>query len=489
MAMQPRQETLGTPEFKQAVALIQKRAERQIDIEKLTKIFVQSDIFVRTLSNDNQLILGRRGTGKTHMIRFFAQHQVLIGDVVNYIDCTKLGSGYQSIPGMTASDMATKYFSAFLNELCTDLLDSVIRMENPNEEKQNHLFSLLTNVADFLAYDAAAQQSHFNYRQITDTIEAVLDGLGVSRLFVLLDEWAQIPNAVQPHFAEFLKRSIFPIPRISTKILAVNYQCEFSERVGDGYVGIQRGADLADVLDVDSYLIYDEKRDQVVSFFGQVLYNHLGVELGWDLAKPPEEKLNEIDRLFTQKPAFIQLVRAAEGNCRDFLCIFGRAYFDGFLTRSGGKGISISNVEQAAGSWFEQEKVSNVKIEGPVITALTRIYEEVIKGYKSRTFLVHSSLSEHPTLMRLLNERVLHKLNITYSHRDKPGERYELFTLDYGAYVKFKGTENEPQEQIFFEPHQVQELAELEKRQIVPVDDHRSIRRIVLDPRSLEGAY
>lgn len=414
---------LTDSKFKEAVTEIKKRAERQLDYSKLVDIFVQTDLFTRSSSTDTQLILGRRGTGKTHMIRVLAQKRKNVGDTVLYIDCTNLGSGYSTIPGLTEYEIAAKYFTAFLNQIGTDLLDAVINMEAPDTSTQDRLFQKLTVLSGFLETEDNLGRSRFNYRQIADSLSQILRELGIPRLFILIDEWAQIPVAAQPHFAEYLKRAILPIPEISLKILAVNYQCEFYKTLGGEHVGIQRGADLTDIIDFDAYLIYDEKREQVVNFFGQVLYNHLGAELGWPLRVQVGEKLDAAESLFTQRTAFLQLVRAAEGNCRDFLCIFGRAYFDGFLHTANARKISIPNVESAAGSWFDSEKVSNIKIERPVQAALTHIFENVIKGYKSRTFMVESSKSQNPILMRLLNERVLHKLNILYSHKDRPGVR------------------------------------------------------------------
>src|SRR5437867_12866836 len=83
--------------FKLAVTAIQKRAERQIDDLKLLEVFVATDMFTRSKTSDTQLILGRRGTGKTHMIKAFAHAQKAQGNFVILIDCTQLGSGLSSL--------------------------------------------------------------------------------------------------------------------------------------------------------------------------------------------------------------------------------------------------------------------------------------------------------------------------------------------------------------------------------------------------------
>src|SRR5712692_5452194 len=85
---------LYQPKFSSAVANIQRRAERQTDVRKLEDIFVTSDLMIRAEVTDTQLILGRRGTGKTHMIRVFQLRKQQAGQLVYYFDCTRLGSGY-----------------------------------------------------------------------------------------------------------------------------------------------------------------------------------------------------------------------------------------------------------------------------------------------------------------------------------------------------------------------------------------------------------
>lgn len=110
---------------------------------------------------------------------------------------------------------------------------------------------------------------------------------------------------------------------------------------------------------------------------------------------------------------------------------------------------------------------------------------KVLKGYKSRTFVVEATKTEHPRLLRLLNERILHRLNGTYSHQDRPGVRHEIYTVDYGAYVRYRQTQNAVKEKTFWDLHDCDELTEEETKSLVPVDDKRSIRRIIFDPENL----
>ena len=479
---------LQTRAFRQAVSDLHLRAEKQTDWNRLAEVFVTSDLFDRVQSPNSQLVLGRRGTGKTHLLRVFQQDAVKHGELVLYVDCTSLGSGYSGVD-LDPEVIGQKHFIAFLNELGTDLLDVALRMESADNTRQDGVISKLADgLVSTMKASHEPNQSIFNYRQIADVLGQVLQDLAPGRVYVILDEWARIPQPAQPHLAEYLKRGVLSVPEICLKILAVNYQCEFAIRHNGGRIGLERGADIPDVIDMDKYLVYDEKREFVTSFFAQILFNHLGVNLGWDLSASAGRKESDvIQLLFTQQKTFVELVRAAEGNCRDFLCIFSRAYFDQFRQSSASKTISIDNVVSAATSWFETEKAGNVYADKTARETLTYLVNHVLKGYKSRTFLVESSKAENPRLVQLLNERVLHRLGGTYSHPDKPGVRHDLFTVDYGAYARLRRTVNEVREQVFWEGGDEAVLSEEERELLVPVDDKRSIRRITFDPDDLTG--
>jgi hypothetical protein len=471
--------------FLKAVTSINRRAEKQTDLSKLVEVFVSSDLPTRCEAIEHQIILGRRGTGKTHLLKYFEHEMGLAGKVVYYTDCTRLGSG---IPSACDNPVviASNFFSALLNDLGTYLLDQAIRLEAiPGETQDRIINSLSVGLAAYMHASESERGSVFNYRQISETTSAVLEDLEIDRLYVVVDEWAQIPLAAQPYVAEFIKRALLTVPTISLKLLAVNYQCKFSDTVAGNIVGMQRGADFTDVLDMDQYLIFEKDRSLVTDFFGQLLYNHLGAELGWQSSALPDEKVGGVKRLFTQEPAFTELVRAAEGNCRDFICIFAKAYLEGFRRSDDAKAISIPHVIAAAGTWYSNEKESNIRNEREVGETTSFLLDKVLKPYKSRTFMVELRHEENPRLIRLLNERILHKLNIHYSHPDRPGLRYELFTLDYGAYVAYRGTVNEPKQEVFFDEDDIREMPEKEKVGIVPYDDRRSIRRIVFNPDDL----
>jgi hypothetical protein len=482
---------LDSDKFGKAVNAIYQRAEKQLNVEKLIETYVHTDLASRAMAPDSQLVLGRRGTGKTHMFRVLQEKLGGRGEVTHYIDCRLLGSGLISSTEKP-EQVAQKYFRTLLNDIGTYMLDKAINMEMPPAGLQQKVLGatihgFATQMEPSLTEEIV--KPTFNYRQIYESLRAILADLRIDHLFIIIDEWAQIPISAQPYVAEYLKRAIMTIPEVCIKLLAVNYQYQLSKQSDEGIIGIQSGADITNVLDFDSYLIYDENPDLVKDFFSEVLYNHLGAELLWDLKVTREEKTKRILDIFTQQNSFVELVRAAEGNCRDFLCIFGKAFWEGYRQQRDARAISIPHIRDAASSWFDYAKYINIRDDTAPNKALIFIMNNIIKGYKSRTFMVEASKAQSPVLTRLLNERILHKLSGFYSHKDRPGERYELFNIDYGAYVRFistKETVNESSQGVFPFMSDVPKLSADEQKFMVPRDDKRSIRRIVFDPDVLK---
>src|SRR5260370_276122 len=135
-----------------------------------------------------------------------------------------------------------------MNDLGTALLDYTILLETPAPGVQDRILAKLSEgLVKFMApndrnLDEAA--SLFNYRQIAETVNSILNDLDIGRLFLVLDEWAQIPLAAQPYVAEFIKRALLTVQRVSVKLLAVNYHCKFTHHIKTNIIGLHRVADF-----------------------------------------------------------------------------------------------------------------------------------------------------------------------------------------------------------------------------------------------------
>ncbi|CAI8349989.1 MAG: Uncharacterised protein [Polaribacter sp. SA4-10] len=121
----------------QAISSISQRAERQRDTNKIISSYVEVGILPQLLNNNNnQILYGRRSTGKTHILKYLDnEYKLNINKTVCYIDCRILGSSPQFSD--TRLSLSHKYSSLFidvLNEIYESLLNHIAYEPNVNSE-------------------------------------------------------------------------------------------------------------------------------------------------------------------------------------------------------------------------------------------------------------------------------------------------------------------------------------------------------------------
>src|SRR6516162_6173040 len=102
---------------------VTRRAEKASP-ESLARTFVPVDpIPILLESPDNQVIYGRRGTGKTHLLKYLAETKKEEGDVALYVDLRTIGSsgglyGDASQPlGLRATNLLVDLIEDLHNQL------------------------------------------------------------------------------------------------------------------------------------------------------------------------------------------------------------------------------------------------------------------------------------------------------------------------------------------------------------------------------------
>lgn len=465
-----------------AVTTLQRRAERVTDLGKLREIYVESGVLAELDPSTNQIIYGRRGVGKTHLINVyrdwcFEAHDNILFQIH---DCQRLGSGLGS-EDRPPRVIAISYFVQLLNDIATQAFDDIPRLDSADALKRpGDLGSAILSFQDIINKGGDSGSS-FDFRNLGDTLDAYRSAAGSERLVIALDEFVSIPKPAQPHFAELIKRAFFTKPKISFLLAAVSYSSNTWTGTDSGNIGFEPGADTFADIDLDQHFVWEEDEDRAELFFGQVLYNHLAGDLNLDLARSGEQKRQDIVKMFfTQDRAFSDLCRAAEGNCRDLLNIF-RASFAKFIKDKGSDRIGIPQVNQGAEEWFSGEKLRTIQTDGRLEEFLNHLTTNIIRGRKTKTFMVHSRDIHHPILLKLYAARLLHPLRTIWRHPDQPGDPYRLVTMDFGCYVSLRNTKSAPNEQLFFSPDDRQ------FDDLVPLDDRRSIRRVVVDRQTLDS--
>lgn len=79
-------------EILKAVSNIVQRAERMIDDAKIQSTYEEIGVIPLLNNRNNQIIYGRRGTGKTHVFKYLASELKIGNDIVVYVDCRTLSS-------------------------------------------------------------------------------------------------------------------------------------------------------------------------------------------------------------------------------------------------------------------------------------------------------------------------------------------------------------------------------------------------------------
>jgi len=518
------------PKIQAAVSRIMQRSERQTDIGKLVSTYVDVGLLPQLYNRNHQIFYGRRGTGKTHVLKVLeTQFSSDEGLTVIYIDCRTLGSTTQFCDtSLPIGRRCLALFRDFLLAIHHSLLEYIVEFPNDNAtqafEAADQLETLisepLTTLRASRVQVEAERTSTFGWgakgsaiaSSNSPTVSISAEGskgegakdsrsteylvesedkivfpelhrhlgrvlsLAKSNLVVLVDEWSSLPTDVQPYLAEFLKRGILPLNEATLKVSALEYRCRFVEGRSDNYVGFELGADIATAPDLDDYFVYDRNPEHITDVYADVLYRHLSSELDEDYLKKHGVSSGRqfASRLFTERATCGELARACEGVVRDLINIFTKAFFDAH--RRGRNTIDKQAVLDSARQWFEQDKAQYLDEELQQI--LRRIVDDVIGKRKARSFLLPRELERNPIVQRLFDARVIHHMQRGYADKDNPGVRYNIYSIDYGTYVDLLGTTKEPE----------LDLIEREEPDIVvPFDDKRSIRRIILPPEVLEA--
>jgi len=200
------------------------------------------------------------------------------------------------------------------------------------------------------------------------------------------------------------------------------------------------------------------------------LFRHfLSVLEGEDALVAPKSAGEFIKVAFTQKNAFVELVRAAEGVPRDAIHVLALA-----AQKSWTEPCSIPHVRAASKSWYVRDKEAAVSANASAKKLLYWVIDQVIGHRQSKAFLLRSDVND-PLIDALFDARVLHVLKRNIASHDQPGVRYHVFGIDYGCYVDLLQTKKAPIGLLPTDDSADGAFID------VPPDDYRAIRRAILD--------
>ena len=509
-----------------AISEMLQRAERIRDADQITRTYVEVGIVPQLQNFNNQIIFGRRGTGKTHLFRYL-ENEITAekNQVVVYIDCRTLGSASDySNTGISIERRSRALFKDIVFEVVEKSLSYVA--ENAPQQSEKALLALYEiekavttknqstlakeitertlvktsadSSAEFsiggkelVALKAGSTSSDGNDTELT--VKYTIEGgekvefpdlhfwlkelceAAECQIFILIDEWSSLPLDLQPLFAEFLKRSFLPVGDITTKIAALEYRSQFNiPGAKNIHVGFELGSEISSGLDLDDYFVFDRNPLLITENFAEILFRHVNNSLDPNYLESTygiRTASDFLKAMLTNSDNFREVVRASEGVIRDMINIFTSAFFES--RRLGNPKIDKKTIVESSRQWFERDKAPN--LDDNLDRILRRIVDEVIGKRKARSFLIPRELEKHDTIQRLFDARVIHLIRRGYADKDNPGIRYNVFGLDYGTYVDLINTNQQPE--LNFVELDARDSSEAV---IVPFDDKRSIRRIIL---------
>lgn len=496
---------------------LEKRADR-VDESVLMKTFVQvGPLLPSLMSRNNQILYGRRGTGKTHVFQVLKSKKK-DESIVVYIDTRTLGSSSSLYADekLPLSQRAMSLFKDVLDVLYNAIRDYYYENVSKYSEQSESILEYLDkfyesytqlvingNVSEGvesknthksddhcgISYEdgslngsasstntsessssqtfqkSGVQEQYINYNALYHVFANTLSLLR-TELWVLIDEFSELPSALQVLFADMLRHVFCPNRDIVFKIASIEARTHIYEKYDTDYKGLEVGADVFSE-NLDNILVFGSNEVQSLDFFRNLLFNHINNSFEEDCRLSDTNEM--VRTLFTQENVFNELVTAAEGVPRDainILCEAARTCY--------GAKITMPSIRDAARAWYKRDKYNSVSQYPQARELLDWIISVVIGDRKARGFMLKAG-SNSKIIDYLFDSRILHILKQNVSAKDRPGERFDVYSIDYGCYVELINTE-----------HQVLGLFQEEDNDSaeyikVPKDDYRSIRRAILD--------
>lgn len=508
-----------------AILKLAKRAETY-DKQHLVDSFVDVGPLLTLLSNqDSQILFGRRGTGKTHVLAYLANERNSAGEAAIQVDMRTIGStgGIFSDSSLSISERATRLLVdtlcamhdqllsialdraeeldlSVLGPLLDGFIDSatevtvqgtvVVEESAGIKTQENSTQSICGGASTYGAgiqvkagggtsRETAGQRKstregeerlRVHFGAVGSHLRRVVERLPNRKLWLILDEWSEIPLDLQPFLADLLRRTVLPITGVAVKIAAIEQRCRF--RIPDkdlSYIGIEIGADAAASVNLDEFLVFDNNKDLAKDFFRELLFKHLLAIERDEVHVFPTTSSGLVNEIFTQKNAFEEFVRCAEGVPRDAINILGIA-----AQKAGNYQISVPDVRVASRVWYTRAKQNAVSSKPGAQDLLSWIIDRVIGHRSAKAFLLPTDVQDD-LIDFLYDARVLHIIKQGVSAQDIPGVRFNVFALDYGCYVDLMNTAKAPKGLFEVDEGDGAEYIE------VPQTDFRSIRRSILE--------
>jgi hypothetical protein len=296
------------------------------------------------------------------------------------------------------------------------------------------------------------------YKKLIRSISDLFQG---QPIFLVLDDFYFVPKAMQPDLIDYFHR-LTKGTGLFIKMATIQHRSKLYRRANDRYVGVERGHDIFEV-DMDYTL---DNFDELQKFMRRLLENSC----------EKSGVVESINELFSGD-GFSQLCLASGGVPRDFLSLF-ITLAENAATNSQGIGkvqvteAAIANIGSKLESMHKDSGDEDVVLDG----YLSKIKEFVYNEKRTNVFLVaKDELDRDPQFKQAIRElvdlRLVHLVDHNTSRAPSDGRRYEAYLLDIGLYDNPK-----PRSFTQIEPGQRDDKARKDSLRASPVLELTTLR-------------
>lgn len=294
-------------EINGAILQIVKRADK-CDKNTLVETFVNLGSLLPLLKGcDNHILYGRRGTGKTHILSYLCTLLEKQYDCPIYIDLRILGSTNSIYTNnqlpieqrvtrlvidifseihdqinsfITQNDTAKEQYiveavpilSKISEELSQISIIGDTTVENRIEMAKSNELELQATIgtSSGLEFGTSKRNEDKKVEQITqhgttvrylhfpsimNLFKDLLSIFSPHRIWIILDEFSEIPYDLQPYLSDMLRRTLAPLNNIVIKIGAIEHRTNLKIQIDNKqYMGLEIGADIYS-CNLDDYMV------------------------------------------------------------------------------------------------------------------------------------------------------------------------------------------------------------------------------------------
>ena len=417
----------------------------------------------RVKSKQNYVIFGRRGAGKSSLLKTLLPNKTILGIYVNledYKDITfpniilkVLIKFFEELNNSIIKEK--KLFNFNKNRKINDLSKKVNKtlhslkekLSEPDGYEESRIYSESSKgelsagtekgpfkIAGLVEESETSQREHTwkidklnELKMSIDGIKSVVKSiyeLTGKQVVLILDDFYFISKSIQPYLADYFHR-ITKSNNFHLKIGTINHRTNLYQQTKDSYVGMELNADIYDI-DLDYTL---DKWTELKSFCKELL-----------LQASKASKANvDFDQLFNDK-SFEQLCLASGGVPRDFLVLFIKCC--AVLNETKNR-ITVPDVREVAIQNFSNKK-NSLKIDSLeniniLENVMGYLQQKVFIEKRTNVFLIEngslekSDIAKH-LIRELIDLRFLHIIDNNTSAAPSDGNRYSAFLLDVSLY-------------------------------------------------------